>query len=330
MTPGRRAANSRDSAALYFIQRRALRVAERRPRTTARPGHNPPPDSPAFAQRTSAAPAHSLVGHRPLAPGGAGRRRRRRRRRRQPEQRGGPAPRRANQSRIRARAPPTPGPGTNSPRLRHEAVPCLQRLPRPATAEDRRAEHAQSHALKRTRATVRRRLRPLPAAPGPATRSRPGDSVTPSAPDAAWSTKGRGAGSPRGPVSFPARCPERGRPLDLADPEGALVQLPRAAQTGRGPSFSLLMPSSCGLTSQFKGHRFFGASADLPSTTVTTSKQTESAALVSFGFSSTELLPHPSGPNPGDNNRHLSEREYMGEVSAVRKTMMGECWSSPD
>ena len=86
-------------------------------------GTQSPPHPPPLAQRTSAAPAHSLVGHRPLAPGGAGRRRRRRRRRRQPEQRGGPAPRRANQSRIRARAPPTPGPGTNSPRLRHEAVP---------------------------------------------------------------------------------------------------------------------------------------------------------------------------------------------------------------
>lgn len=88
--------------------------------------------------RRERARAHSLVGHRPSAPGGAARGRH------QPEQRQGPAPRRAPQGRARAALPPGPRPGVS--RLCHLWLPVRTAPPKPGDGGGPRAEHAQSHA----------------------------------------------------------------------------------------------------------------------------------------------------------------------------------------
>lgn len=125
---------------------------------------------------------------------------------------------------AKARAPgPHLRPRPADPRPPHRHPPpapcagsrCGRRLPSPETAEGQRAEHAQNSGPGRRSAR----------GPAPAWRARAEGSV-PSA-----SAASLGAGEPsagcwsrRG--SAPAWRPARGRLPDLADPEGAPVQLP--------------------------------------------------------------------------------------------------------
>lgn len=226
------------------------------PRPPARTVSSDPGQARACTPRR--ARAHSLVGYRPLAPGGDIRRCR------QPEQRQGPEPRRAPQG--RARAAMATGPWASVPRLRHVVAPGAtgaSRARRPRRANERSMRGATSPP----RANPGH-WPPLAHGSGPLSHARAEYSVPPGAGCVPMREEAR--------RRFLVRtCP----PFSLATSTLVASKLCRPGRRlGTGPqrspsclrasSFSdrFVMPRSSRLTSGFKDYRFLGASSDLPPT----------------------------------------------------------------